>query len=473
MFSKEVAVRAAAFATITAMALAGNGAAQQLPVTVYRSWQPPDVTVVNGLFRVDGAMLGTGPACEYTVRLAVIDSAGTRLVNNEWDGRCPPPQNGLASGALETFEFGVLPAHYTVQVTVTPKSGGSPIRAEVPLASLPADAAASDLILARRAGWVDSTANVQWTIRKGQLGIAAASEVVAEEKQPQVAYYLEIYPTESDPMQGQLVGVIRRPDGMQLARMVLQRLQSAQQSQPLAGNVSLAGLAPGDYVLETRLELEDTTILRSHAFRMEGMLSQQARPQAPATTNDYFRSLSPEQLRELFDPVIVTLHRQSDRDLFQSLNAEGKRNFLYQYFGGVEPTAGGGGENPLDLYLQRAQYVNAQFGERQGGLEGWQTDRGRVWLQRGKPNSQVSRPLPRQGAAPFVIWSYQVPNYFYLFVDEARIGGYRLIYTNDPDEQSLPDWDTRVGEEAVEDLRRLGIPIRSGGSQSIELGIAY
>jgi len=252
---------------------------------------------------------------------------------------------------------------------------------------------------------------------------------------------------------------------MQLARMNLQVIEGVAESRPLAGNVSLAGLAPGEYVLETRIELSDTTILRSHPFRMEGMLS---RPAAPAaTSNDYFRSLSPEQLTELFDPVIVTLKRQADRDLFQNLNPEGRRNFLFQYFGGVSPTPGGG-DNPLDLYLERVRHVNQQYGERQGGRAGWQTDRGRIWLQRGKPHTEISKPLPRAGAVPYEIWSYTVPNYVYLYVDEARIGAFELIFTNDPQEQSRPDWDTRIGEEALDDLARLGIPIRAGAGGGIE-----
>jgi GWxTD domain-containing protein len=194
---------------------------------------------------------------------------------------------------------------------------------------------------------------------------------------------------------------------------------------------------------------------------MQGKVTQEAPPNAAGASNEYFQSLSPEQLKELFDPVIVTLKRQADRDLYLDLNPDGRRNFLYTYFGGVSPTPGGGGDNFLDLYLERVGHINREFGERQGGRAGWQTDRGRIWLQHGKPPTIVSRPLPRGGAAPYEIWSYNVPSYAYLFVDDARIGAFQLIFTNDPLEQSRPDWETRISEEALEDLVRLGIPIRA------------
>jgi GWxTD domain-containing protein len=438
-------------------------AAAQLDITMYRSWTPPNATVVHGLFRVDGAMLGMGAECAYRVRLSVTDSAGTPLVNNEWDGRCPPPRSGVPAGALETFQFAVLPASYTVQVTVSPQGGtGSPVMAKMPLISLPANTVTSDLILARAAGWSDSATSVPYTIHRGQLGLAAASEIVADEQRPRVAYYLEIYPTADHPMTGRLVGVIRRPDGKQLAQIPLQTLQGVAASKPLVANVPLTGLAPGDYVFETRLELGDTVIVHSHRFRMEGLLSQQpqAAPEATAGSG-YFWSISPEALREQFDPVLVTLQRQADRELFQNLNVDGKRRFLQQYFDGVEPTPGGEGDNPLDQYLRRVSHVSRQFVERQGGLEGWRTDRGRIYLRRGDPVNKVARPLPPAGAAPYEIWQHTVPsNYVYLFVDEARIGSYRLVYTNDPLETSLPDWERRISSDAAEELMRMGIPIR-------------
>lgn len=460
MVSSSCSSRSVVLAVLAGAILAAPVRGQTLQVTMYRSWLPPNITVIDGLFRVDGAMLHTGPECEYSVRLTVVDETGTQLVRNEWEGRCPPPVNGQPSGALETFEFAVVPANYSVNVTVTPKNDGSAVTASMPLRNLPDDALASDLILGRRTGWIDPRVDVQWTIRKGDLGIAAASEVVAEQERPRLAYYLEVYPGEMEPMSGKLVGVIRRLDGMQMARMDLQSLADVREARPLAGNVSLAGLAPGEYVLETRLELADTTILRSHPFRMEGVAAQQPTTTAGDVSNEYFRSLSPERLAELFDPVIVTLKRQADRDLYATLNPDGRRNFLYQYFGRVSPTPGGEGENPLDLYLERVQHVNGQFTERQGGRAGWQTDRGRIWLQNGQPPNLISRPLPRDGAAPYQIWQYTVPAYVYVFIDEARIGAFQLIYTTDPLEQSRPDWDTRLSEELIEDLARLGIPVK-------------
>lgn len=438
--------------------------AAQLDVTLYRSWYPPNVTVVDGLFRVDAAMLGTGLTCAYTVSLSVVDAEGTQLVRNEWEGVCPPPRDGQPMGALETFQFAVVPATYRVRVVVAAK--GDPqkrVVGEAVLESLGTGAHVSDLILGRKVGWIDSTTTAQWSIRRGELGIAAASVVVAEEGNPSIAYYLEVYPTVERPMSGTLYGVILRPDGRQMARVRLQAMDAVVQAMPLAGNMSVEGLATGDYVLEARLELGDTVLVRSHPFRMEG--TQFAAP-APTAVRGYFATLPPAQLAELFDPVVMTMARKADRDLYTNLNADGKRRYLAQYFGGVEPTPGGEGDNPLDEYLRRVEYVNRQFAGR-GGQEGWRTDRGRIYMLRGAPNNKVERPLPPGGSAPYELWQYtNAPGYVYAFVDEARMGSYRLIFSTDPDEPTMPDWDRRLATEAVEEMIRMGVRpvIRGSGA---------
>lgn len=448
---------------LLALSLVGSSPqAGQMEIKTYRSWYPPNVTVVDGLFRVDGTMLGTGLRCEYHVTLSVVDESGTELVKNEWDGRCPPPRDRQPVGALETFQFAVVPARYTVKVSVEPTDHPEGrVTAETMVEGLPAGVLASDLILARNAGWVDSASAAQYSIRKGNLGIAAASEVVAQETSPSIAYYLEVYPTEERPMSGTLYGVILRPDGRQMARLTLQSVESVSKARPLAGNVSLEGLAAGEYVLETRLELGDTVLVRAHPFSMEGRVF--AQPTAGAVEG-YFAELSPLELSRLFDPVVMTLSRSSDKQLYENLNADGKRRFLHQYFGGAQPTPGGGGDNPLDVYLRRVEHVNHEFAGR-GGEEGWRTDRGRIWMLRGEPNNMVRRPLPPAGSAPYELWQYtESPGYVYAFVDEARIGSYRLIFTTDPNEPTMPDWDRRLATEAVEEMIRMGVRpvIRSG-----------
>jgi len=322
----------------------------------------------------------------------------------------------------------------------------------------------SDLVLGKQVGWADSATATPWTFQRGAIGILTASEVVVEAEDPHLAYYVEVYADSTVSLNGRLVGVVKRQDGSEVVRVALRDLGELRESVPVAGLMSVAGLPPGDYLLEARLELGDTVLVRSHPFSMTApMLASGAEP---AAGGGYFASLSDEELQELFDPLVVWLQTEAERRRYESLTPEGRRVFLRQYFGGAEPTGDPNSESPLDVYLARVKHVNTAFRERlgRGEQQGWRTDRGRIYLRLGEPTSRVVRPRPQQGP-PYEIWFYSVRSgYVYLFVDERGFGTPYLLFSNDPAENPMPGWETRVGAGAIEDLAQLGIRVRASQS---------
>ena len=449
----------------TALTFAASiaAAAPQEPqpeVRIYRSWRAPNVTVVEGMFRVDPALLETG-TCSYGVELTVRDAEGTALKQETWTGTCPS-QEGRLAAALETFEFQIIPAKYTVEVVVYPV--GDPARRRsttIEVIGLERNPLVSDLILARKVAFIDSANAEQWTFRRGAIGLQLSSQVIVQPEDPTLSYYLELYPEEGRPMTGAVTGIVRREDGRELTRVTLQTLNALTEPTPVAGTLPVAGLPEGTYAFETQVQLPDTTIVSSHSFIMGG-----AEAVALSGTG-WFATLSDEELRELFDPVVVWLRAlasASSAELYETLPPDAQREFLAQQFGPEGPTPDDGEESALDAYLARARVVNSRFAERagRGAQQPWLTDRGRIYLIHGEPGSQVLRPSPAS-RAPYEIWHYPSgQGLVYLFADETRMGHYRLIFTNDPNEQSVPDWSSRVASEALEDLARLGI--RPSGS---------
>jgi hypothetical protein len=238
-------------------------------VSLYRFWRPPHFTVVEGLFRVDGEMLAPGGHCRYTVHAVVFDSMGVPLVASQRPGRCAPPSVGGTTGALETFQFALAPGRYTIEVTAS-LEGRAPraVHKRIAFESLTSPAIVSDLILGSGTGWLDADREDDWLLKKGRIGIQASSEVVADERDSTIGYYLEVYATPRSSMTGRLVAVIHRPDGGEVSRLVLQKLNAVTDTRPLAGNFSVAGLPPGQYELEARLELRGRVITRTHRFRI-------------------------------------------------------------------------------------------------------------------------------------------------------------------------------------------------------------
>ncbi|HUF51110.1 MAG TPA: GWxTD domain-containing protein [Longimicrobiales bacterium] len=452
--------------TLVLAAAAGMTAVAQEPqpeVTVYRSWRAPNATLVEGLFRVDPELLGTTD-CAYGVQLTVKDQHGTALKREQWTGRCPE-QHGTIAGALETFKFAVEPATYTIEVTVFPQSQPERKRMRtLTVTGYAAEPLVSDLILAQEVSYVDSTNSARWTLQHGSIGLRTTSQIVVDQDSPRVAYYVELYPAQSA-MTGAVYAVVRRADGRELMRRKLQELTAQTQAIPIAGRLSLDGLPPGAYRMETQVQLADTTIVRSHPFFVAGEV---------VTSSNWFHTLTDEQLEELFAPVVVWL-RKSEADVYTTLPPAAQREFLARQFGPEGPTPNDGDESAIDAYLARVEQVRLRFSPRSGRMlqePAWKTDRGRIFLMHGEPGAMMTRPSS-EGGNPYEIWHYTSgQNIAYLFVDETKLGHYRLVYSNDPNEKGVADWTRRVGPEALNDLARLGIrPRTDGGGGESSLAI--
>lgn len=423
-----------------------------LEVVVYRSWLPPNITVVEGVFRIDPAVVGA--ACEYRAQVTVKDSVGTTLTADEWNGRCPRSA-GSATAGLETIEFALVPASYTLEITVdgTAAGGGrASVRRELHAFAEPP--LASDLILAREVAFVDTASAREWPLRRGEIGLDIASRTVAGPEDWDLDYYIELYPPAGRALTVSVSGIVRREDGRELARVPLRQLEQVEQAVPVAGKMSVAGLPAGAYTFELALAGADTLIVRQHAFDVA-----QSTPDVTASRSSaYLSSLTDQELETLFGPIEILL-QPGDADLYRSLSPAGKRNFLAQQFGNDDPADE---RSSLGAFLARSRHVTRQFAEaagRSGGIPAWQTDRGRIWMLRGEPTSQTRKLTPRAGS-PYEIWVYAgQANQSYLFADETRLGNYRLIYTTDPTLPTVANWTRRIGPEAIEDLNRLGVRV--------------
>lgn len=458
--------RAVGFLVVLLLALAPLEAARaqvsDVDVGVFRSRRGPELTLVDGVVQFDPRVVEGGEDCAYLVGIEVRDSEQLAILQDGWRGllACEPEGEAQLSEravrVVETFQFAVMPGHYSLEVSLEP--AGHPeaaTRVDLDLESLPSDAVASDLILGREVGYVDTTDTGRWTVRRGQVGIAADPCVVADATRSTLAYYLEVYSEPEGALQGEVEGVIRRANGDQVIRSKLAELQGEGGIRSIAGAMSLAGLPPGDYALDVQLKLTDTLVSRWRGFQMAAAFDPPVAARGSETLRDYFWGLSDEELAELFDPIEVWLGPGEERRTYRNLPPEGKRQFLVVFFERVAAQIVGRDESALDVYLERVRYVNETFGERVGREEqaGWHTDRGRIYLLRGRWDRRLERPFPRDRSAPYEIWSYNVgPGYVYLFVDETLFRNYRLLFSTDPREPALPEWETRVSPAALEEL---------------------
>jgi GWxTD domain-containing protein len=441
---------------------AAPAAAQKIDIAVFRMKQEA-ATLVLGTLEVQRPIGGAAP-CQYQLEMRVTDARRTPLLNEQWkEERGCPAASTQTIVTYEAVRFAAVPGRYEVAVGLNPAGKPDEVkRKSIAVETLPANARASDLIVANEIGVVDSANSARWTIKHDGIGIRTGAETRIASDAPKLAFYLEVYPRGVEAITGKAVGIVRDADNKELARLDLAAINGKAPRARLAGSIPVAGLAPGAYTLEANVQLADTTLSRTATFVMEAPVVVVA--ERPSTESNYFNSLSPEQLKSLFDPLVVWLQTKQQRDLYMRLDETGRRQFLIKYFGPDGPN--GSKENRLDVFLERVRQVNEKYKERTGSrTEGWQTDRGRIYLLRGEPQNQLKRPFAPNDAPPYEIWVFNLgQQYVYLFSDDSRFGHYRLVFSTDPLEISLSDWQDRIGQAALDDLKQFGV--KTGGDAS-------
>ena len=454
---------------------AGLAPGQEPEIRLYRTRLPEGATFVHGVVAVPLAWVRDDSGCAYRLVVSVRDQDGLELLRDGWTASPRCPEDGGDSVAVESFRFSVLPSEYRVSVAVAPESRPGDRRedAALPLRPLSPESWLSDLVLGdrielRSEGQTADARRVAATLGRGAVAIAAAPVPVVRGGDPKLAYYVEVYPPVSD--------ALRLPcfldaslEGERLETSVPLDLPGDDLSgvggaYPLAGTVQLGGLPAGEYRMVVRLHCGTRTETRSAPFRMSPVpAALVSEPRRSGRETGYFWRISDDELRRLFDALEVWLDVETGRNVYRNLPPEGRRRFLETYFGDTEPTPNDGQDSKLDVYLQRVREAEDRFTEpgRGGSRAGWQTDRGRVYLLRGKPDEEIERRYPREffgegtRVRPYAIWFYnQGPGYTYLFVDDSRFGTYRLVFSTDPGFPSLPTWQELVPGAALEDLSR-------------------
>lgn len=91
---------------------------------------------------------------------------------------------------------------------------------------------------------------------------------------------------------------------------------------------------------------------------------------------------------------------------------------------------------PMEVFYRRVAFANFHYGGM--GLEGWKTDRGRVYIVLGEP-TYIERQPYQATSKPYEMWEYQDLNVRYFFVDHYLLGDYRL--TSAPPRQGVFLWE--------------------------------
>lgn len=268
-----------------------------------------------------------------------------------------------------------------------------------------------------------------------------------------LAFYGEVYGTqvlfgESKPFI--LRAMITDKSGKEISKHTQQWRGTSAQIVPILRTLDIKDLQDGEYNLRIEVRDKDNKVIEFSERRInragyidETAMSSDVNAALPA----YF--LSFQDSAQLYEKILYLMPIAQDNDRFTMQNQLGKADlktlqlFHYNFWYKRNPTDP---EASCREYEQRTKEVEAAFLYR--GKKGWQTDRGRVYLQYGKPNTRIVRPSDPD-YWPFEIWHYyetdnNLHNRRFLFYDTALGGDMELLHSDVPAEVKNFAWKEMV-----------------------------
>ncbi len=150
-----------------------------------------------------------------------------------------------------------------------------------------------------------------------------------------------------------------------------------------------------------------------------------------------------EELDLMFDEAkyIATSKEVNQYKKLDSLSA--KREFLYNFWQNRDTDPSTPQNEFKREYTQRLEVVNARFGAM--NREGFQTDRGRVYLTYGEPD-QLDRYPNEPNYKPYEIWFYNSieGGVTFIFGDLTGFSGYELLHSTKRGEVRDDNWMRRI-----------------------------
>jgi len=438
-------------------------------VRFYRPDQ--DRTRVKGLVQIPLSMLRgdqDGGGASYTVSVRVADSTGLALYQQAWQSRVRGGSSNSNAYTVEIVDFAVAPGKYRFEVEVGDSASGRKMSAAVDLQALSDSSLASDLLIApeMRLASSDDTVPRPGEFRTGNNLVTATARVFLTPLRAKVFYLLEAYADRQD--SGTLSVAIQDSAGKMVIQSKALPATVSSGGSVLKGQLDLAGLPPGDYLMVAHLQLAGRTIQRSAEFTMAGLAetlaSESARRETARDTDEgYFAALSVPELDQAQAPLIYVAEARELSPWSDELSPEAKRRFLANFWKRRDPTPATPKNERREGFYGAIAYANRTY--REGGrnaVSGWRSDRGRVYARHGAPE-EVFRRQQEGRAPPYEVWNYASgKGYYYIFVDRSGFGAYSLVHSNDRQESPFPGWGALLGGPAVADVGRfLGIDLSS------------
>ncbi len=263
-----------------------------------------------------------------------------------------------------------------------------------------------------------------------------------------VTYYAEVYGLPADLGEYTLLAYLSessRP--VPVASTQTRTVRPVQPVDVIVGAVDVSALPTGEYTLHLAVLNAANEALSEATKRLFVINPDVVRPEATvAEAQDdelLYLAMGEEELETNIQHVRVIAGSRERQQLLAATTDEDRRAFLLRFWRGRDAASGTTGSRRV--FYDRLPLVNERY--RYGGIPGYRTDRGRVYLTYGPP-SGTDRQSITADAAPFEVWTYENITgeglSEFVFVDRFNSGEMQLVHSTVTGEISLPNWQQEI-----------------------------
>ncbi len=266
---------------------------------------------------------------------------------------------------------------------------------------------------------------------------------------PTLFYYTELYDLQVGDRANQLKLLISIFDYQGKERIKKEKYISRKFNSVVeVGALSLAKLPSGSYTLA--LTLVDTatrygivSTKRFFVYNTQVKEDVSSKFAEADVLSSEFNVMSEEELNSTF---LMSRYVASGAEMDQwdkIGDLDGKKNFLFKFWKLRDPDPLSPRNERKIEYFERIKHTNQQFSTPR--MEGWKSDRGRVYIVYGEP-SEIDRFPSEMDAYPYEIWSYHhiEGGVIFVFGDITGISQMQLLHSTHRGEMRDENWFNRI-----------------------------
>jgi len=288
----------------------------------------------------------------------------------------------------------------------------------------------------------------------------------------QLSYYFEIYNINNEEKKG-VIATHKYLETLETGRKINGHDYYTRHTPdtiiPELGTIDISKLPSGNYnlVVEVVNKNNDLLLFRKFPFQRSNPTVDAQRDNYSSieySDNNFATRITDSNKITYYVNGLWPIANSEERNFIYNcskLSLEEKQHFLFMFWAkrsDLDP------ESEWQKYLQQLQFVEEKFAY--GKTPGYNTDRGRVYLQYGPPNYIIDgrhkvsvRNHQTQGQVfyyPYEMWRYDIlpadePKRMFVFFDEFQSGDYKLLHSNARGEVQDMLWERRLSRNMLDE----------------------